>query len=148
MLKLTPPEIWKWHAVLLGIHARRFRTNISLCFSVNMRTMPKVLKELNKSYGDNEGIAAWKPYSYHSDQKRTPEFVYEIQAMTENDPSKSIRFTARDMGVSEFLIWQAMHEETWYFSYKIRMGQCLSQTIKEKKKDCAAKHLHRLKHPL
>ena len=35
-------------------------------------------------------------HSDHSDKKRTPEFVREIEAMIDNDPRKSISSIARD----------------------------------------------------
>ena len=40
-----------------------------------------------------------------------------------------------------------MHEDIWHFLYKIRKGQILSQTMKDKMKDCTAKFLCELKHP-
>ena len=36
--KFTFPEIWKWHAVLLGIHARGANTKISECLGVSLKT--------------------------------------------------------------------------------------------------------------
>ena len=59
----------------------------------------------------------------------TDEFVDEIQIMTDNDSSKSIRFVSRDTGVSEFIIRQVVHEDIWYFSYKMRKGQFSSYAI-------------------
>ena len=53
-------------------------------------------------------------------------------------PSKSIR----PITVSEFLIWQIVHEDIHYFSYKF-----LSQAMKNKMKDDAAKLFNKLKHP-
>lgn len=50
-----------------------------------------MLDELN---GDYESTSVWKT---HSDKKRTPEFVVEIQSMIENDLSKSIRSIAREV---------------------------------------------------
>ena len=55
--------------------------------------------------------------------------------MIENNPSKTIRFKARDMEVSEFLIHQVGHEDIQYFSYKMRKGQFLLQAMKDKRKD-------------
>ena len=41
-----------------------------------------------------------KPHFDCSDKKRTPEFVGEIQAVMNNDPSRSIKSITRDIGVS------------------------------------------------
>ena len=46
-----------------------------------------------------------------SDKKRTTEFVGEIQAMVDTDPNESIRSIAWNMGVLEYLIRHAVHED-------------------------------------
>ena len=74
---------------------------------------------LDKSHGGYEVTVARKPHSIHSDQNRTPKFVGEILAMINNNPSKSFRSIAVNMGVSKFLIRQVVHEEIQYFSYKM-----------------------------
>ena len=78
-----------------------------------MLKIRKVLDEFNNNY---EGIAAQKIHSNCSDKKRTPDFYGEIQAMNDNDPSKCIRLNAKDMGVSEFLFKQVVHEDIQYLS--------------------------------
>ena len=62
--------------------------------------MKRIWKELDESNGDYKGTAAEKPHSDHSDNKRTPKFIAEIQAMIDNHPCKSIR----SIEVSELLI--------------------------------------------
>ena len=148
MMQFTPTELWKRHAVLLGIYARSSNTKISECLGINLRTVQRIRKEFDESNGDYEGTAARKPHSDRSDKKRTPEFVAAIQAIIDKNPSQSIRSIARNMGVSEFLIRQVVHENIRYFSYKMRRDQFLSQAMKDKRKDCAIKVLNKLKHPL
>lgn len=148
MTQFVPPQIWTRHGVLLGIRAGSSNKNISECLGVNLRTVQRIRKDFDESNGDYEGAAARKTHSARSDKKRTPEFVGEIQAMIDNDPSKSMRSIARDTGVSEFLIRQTVHEDIRYFSYKMRKGQFLSQAMKDKRKARAAKLLNKLKHPL
>ena len=82
----------------------------------------------------------------HLDKKRTPEFVMEIHAMVDNDPNE--RINSITVGVSEFLIWQVVHEDIWHFSYKARKGQFLSQIMMDKRKDCSEKLLNKFNHPL
>ena len=55
--------------------------------------------------------------------------------MIDNDHRKSIRSIANEMGLSAFLIRQVVHEDIWYFSNKMRKGQLLSQSKKDKRKD-------------
>ena len=66
--------------------------------------------------------------------KRIPNFVGEIQAMIDNDPSKSIRYIARDMGVPEVLIKQSI--KTFGYS-QTRKNQFLSKAMKDKRKGSA-----------
>ena len=105
------------------IYAGDSNMKISQCLGVNLRTVQKIWKELEESNDDYEDIAGWKLHTDSSDKKRIPEFVCKIQAMTDNDPSKTIRYIARDMRVSEFLIRLVVHEDIHYFSYKMRKGQ-------------------------
>lgn len=79
-------------------------------------------------------MTALKTHSDCSDTKRTPEHIDEIQARIDNDPFKSIRSIARDIGVSEFLIRRVVLEDIWYSSYEMRKGQFFSQGIKDKRK--------------
>ena len=55
-----------------------------------------------------------------------------MQAMIDNDSSKSIKSMAKDM--FEFLIRQVVHEDISYFLYKMRKGQFLSRTMRDKRK--------------
>ena len=63
-----------------------------------------------------------------------------------DDPSKSIRSIAKNMTEYEFFIKQVSMKT--HFSYKMREGQFLSLAIKDKKKDCIANLLKKLKNPL
>ena len=84
MTQFTPPEIWKW-LVLMNIYAKGSKN--SECLGVNLSTMQRIQKEMGESNGDYEDTAAQKSHSDHSEKKKPPKFVGEIQAMTNNDPS-------------------------------------------------------------
>ena len=81
--------------------------------AVNLWTMQKVQKVLDESNGNYESTAARKSHSDCSEKKITPKCVGEIQAVIDNDSSKLIMSTVRDMGVSEFLIRQVSEMETF-----------------------------------
>ena len=115
-------EIGKQHAVLVSIQTESSNTKISECLGVTLMTVQKIWKELDESNGAYEVTEAWKSHSYYSGKKRTAKFFDEIQAMIDNNPSKLISSIVRNMGVSEFLIRQVVHEDIWYFSYKMRKG--------------------------
>ena len=84
-------------------------------------------------------IKLQQPYLDDCDKTRTLEFVAEIQAMIDNDPSKSIRSIARSMGVSEFILRQVVHEDIWHFLDKMRKNWFSSQAMKDNRKDFTAK---------
>ena len=94
---------------------------ISECLIINLRTEQMIQKELNESNSDYKGTAAWEPLSDHS-RKGIHKCVPECQVMIDNNPSESIRSKVRDMGKSEFLIKQVMHQDIQYFSYRMRKG--------------------------
>ena len=52
--------------------------------------------------------------------------------MIDNDLAKSISSIARDIGMSEFLMRQVVHEDIQYFWYKKRKSQFLLQAIMNK----------------
>ena len=54
--------------------------------------------------------------------------------MNDYDPSKSIKSITRNMGVSEFIISQVLHENIRYFSFKMSNDKFLSQAMKKEKK--------------
>ena len=51
---------------------------------------------------------------------------------------------AVELKIFKFLIGQGVHDDIWYFSYKIRKGQILSQAKKDKRKNHAAKLFNKL----
>ena len=61
-------------------------------------------------------------------------------------PVNQSRSIAKDISVSVFLFRLVVHEDIRYFSFKNRKGYFLSQTMKEKMKDRAAKVLNKPKH--
>ena len=119
MIPFSSPEIYKYCTARRSHRKHQYKDfRIFRCQSKD--SAKDLKKELDGSNGDYEGTAAQKPHSDHSDKKRTSKFVGDIQAMIDNNPNGSVRSIARDMGVSEFLIRQVVHEDICYFSYKMR----------------------------
>ena len=70
--------------------------------------------------------------------------------MIVNNPSKSLRSIAKEMGISEFLIKQVLHEYIQYLSYKGRKGPFFlyHRPWRNKRNERAAKLLNKLNHLL
>ena len=129
MMQVTP-GICKLHAVLHGIHARSTNMKISV-----FGYQSKVSAEDSKWVG---WIQWWLQQLRSPTLNiliRTTHFWWETQVIMDNNPSNSIRSIARNMGMSEFLIWQVVYEGIHYFSYKIRNGKFLLQAMKDRKKN-------------
>ena len=47
-----------------------------LCLGVNLRTVQKIQKELDKSIDDYEGMAALKPHFVHFNKKKNSQICY------------------------------------------------------------------------
>ena len=62
-------------------------------------------------------------------RKELLDFVAEIQTVTDNDPSKSIRSIVRDMKVSDFFIKQVIYKDIKYFHTWWWLGFMAHQTL-------------------
>ena len=129
MTQFTPLKIWKLYAILHGIHFGSPDMKISRCLGVNMRTMQRIWKEMDEFNGCYENMLVEKSHFDRSDKKITPGFVCKIQSMIDNDHRKLIRSIAGDMGASELLIRQVVHEDGHYFSYRMIKYKFLSQVM-------------------
>ena len=109
---------------------RRVQTS----FGVNLKTVRRIQKDLDDSYRDYECRVVWQPHSNRSDKKRSPQFVGEIPVIIDNNPSKSINPIPINLGDSELLIRQIVHEDILYFSCKMRKDQFLSQSMKNEER--------------
>lgn len=76
MTQFVLPEIWKRHAILLGIHVVSSSTNISV-FGCQFKNSGEDSERADDSNGDYKGTADRKTHSDRSDEKRIPEFVGE-----------------------------------------------------------------------
>ena len=62
--------------------------------------MQRIQKDLEESSGVEKGVAAWKPLSDHSNQKRSAEFLGDFRAMIVNNYCKWMKSIARNLKVS------------------------------------------------
>ena len=76
---------------------------------------------------------------------RSPEFVADVEIVKEN-PSKSIRKIAKEMGTSRRTIGHTVKEDLSFKSYKLMRRQLLTQVQKERRKLKASALIDDLKH--
>ncbi|KAK8374093.1 hypothetical protein O3P69_019943, partial [Scylla paramamosain] len=77
------------------------RSKISELLKVTEQLVRTVTRELISSDYDCEGAAERKHHSRRSDTARDAEFVTQLRAMVDEDPSRSMRSIARELQVSE-----------------------------------------------
>lgn len=143
-------EYDKRAAILVALHAGRGASEIS-----DFLKLPSSLVYRVKASYD-QGLAAGdlststphrKQHSRRSDSLRTPEFVAKLQNLVDEDPGRSMRSLAAELGVSEGTIRNTVHEDLRYKSYGMRKGQFMSEATKETRYKKAKALLNSLKHP-
>lgn len=67
--------------------------------------------------------------------------------MVDQDPRKSIRSLAKDLGDASTTIHRTVHDELWYSSYVLKPGHLMSHITKQKRLENAKKLLKGLKPP-
>ena len=78
--------------------------------------------ELEASDGYLESFDTRRKHKPRSDRVRTPQFVQQAQDIIDEDPTKSIRATSRDLQVSECTISRIAHDDIRYKFYVMRRG--------------------------
>jgi transposase-like protein len=75
------------------------------------------------------------------------DFVESLQVLLDQDPGRSMRSLARELGVSARTVRRKVEQDIRYKSYALRKGQFLSQATKEKRFQKARKLLNKLNKP-
>ena len=106
--------------------------------------------DLAKAYEASDEKENFRPerktYKKRSGAIRTPEFVADIVEIVKENPSKSIRKIAKEMGTSRRTIGRTAKEDLNFKSYKLRRRQLLTQVQKERRKLKASALIDDLKH--
>ncbi|KAF2356368.1 hypothetical protein FHG87_012877 [Trinorchestia longiramus] len=88
---------------------------IANTIEVDMRTIPCTRKKLEESKGPR-GVITKAPKSLDDWRKsRDADYVKRIETMIDNDPSKSMRYVAAELGVTAVLSWmkQGAQDRPW-----------------------------------
>lgn len=146
-VNVTMTEEIKRGAVLAGLHAGRSPKAIAEFNKLSLSFVYKMKSRLEASeHPEDINTKRSKP-APRSDNVRTPEFVARVQQKVDQDPSKSIRSLARELGVANATIHRTVHEDLRYGSYALKTGHFMNDATKQKRLEKAKKLLIRLKHP-
>lgn len=146
-VNVTMTEEIKRGAVLAGLHAGRSPKAIAEFNKLSLSFVYKMKSRLEAAeHPEDINTKRSKP-APRSDNVRTPEFVARVQQKVDQDPSKSIRSLARELGVANATIHRTVHEDLRYGSYALKTGHFMNDATKQKRLEKAKKLLIRLKHP-
>ncbi|XP_046868909.1 uncharacterized protein LOC124461437 [Drosophila willistoni] len=137
----------KRHAVIVALYANHTDLEISNFLKCARSFVYKVRCELKASGGNAEPVSKRKKHEERSHTIRSAEFVQKVQAIIDEDPSKSIRALAKDLNVSDGLIRRVVHEDLRYKSYVMRRGQFMSDKTREQRVIRSNRLLNEIKHP-
>ena len=76
--------LFKWLAswCTFGINRKAY-TKTQQCLDVNPRTVDRIQKEFDESFGEYEGTIAWKTQFVWSDKKSTLKFIGETHTVND-----------------------------------------------------------------
>ena len=106
--------------------------------------------DLAKAYEASDDKENFRPerktHKKRSGAIRTPKFVADVVEIVKENPSKSMRKIAKEMGTSRRTIGRTVKEDLNFKSYKLRRRQLLTDVQKERRKLKASALIDDLKH--
>ena len=137
-------------AIVTGIRAGKTNREIADFCNIPISTV----KDISKAYhlfieegGSDEDFDIKRNIHRRRSDAHGPEIVAQVQELISDDPGRSMRKIATDLGVSDFLIRKIVKEDIRYRSYCLRRGQFMSEKTKRVRYEKAKALLNRLKHP-
>ena len=134
-------EIWKKHAVLLGIHERSYNTNISLFLGINMWSMRRIWKRNNRicwrnqshdwqrsqqiyQFHNQKHVNVWVSYGSTKSWRHT-QFLkqYEKRPVL---PCKKLKYPFQPIMRWSFSKYPFQTYYAWFFSDKKHIYQCVT----------------------
>ena len=136
--------------IIAGLRAGRTVKKIATFNNIAERTVydVKVRYEVEIQSGVQPECvsSARKAHKRRSDRKGE-DFRANVQELIDDDPGRSMRSIARELGVCDKTIRRIVEEEIHYRSYVLRKGQSLLDSTKSRRHEKAKLLLNRLKNP-
>jgi len=137
-------------AIITGIRAGKTNREIAEFNNLSISTVKEVSKlyhDFIEEGGQDEDFDVKRKSHRRRSDAHSPEITAQVQELINEDPGRSMRKIAADLGVSDFLIRKIVKEDIRYRSYCLRRGQFMSETTKKVRYEKAKALLNRLKHP-
>ena len=133
-------ELEQRAAVLEGLRTEKSAVEIISFFGYGKSFVYNIRKEFETASDKNVLTAERKIHS-----KRSEEFMFEVKATIDEDPSKSVRQLAKEMNVRKSTIHRAVHEDLGYQSFVLKRRQLLTEATMKRRKVKAQTLLNDLK---
>lgn len=106
--------------------------------------------EIKKAYDAAEDKDSFTPerktHKRRSDSVRTEDFVANVKAKVDEDPTKSMNKIARELEVSETTVRRTIHQDLNLKSYVVKRRHLLTEDLKARRKTRAENLINDLKH--
>jgi len=132
-------------AVLESLRAGRSASEIITFFGYGKSYVYHIRKEYETATNKEEITADRKTHKRRSDCKRNDDFMAEVKATIDEDPSKSMGQLAKEFNVGKATIHRTVHDDLGYRSFVLRRRQLLTEATKERRKLRAQALLNDLK---
>ncbi|QQP57793.1 Uncharacterized protein FKW44_002897, partial [Caligus rogercresseyi] len=122
-------------------------TQVSELIGIDRRRVAELRQQL-KDTKDPRAVVdrAFRPSS-SARKARTPDFIRRVSDIFEHDPSRSIRDVAKKLDVSHVTLLACVNEDLRCHSYKLKVGQLLTQKNKNMRLYKSVKLLNKHKYP-
>jgi inhibitor of nuclear factor kappa-B kinase subunit alpha len=140
-------EYDKRAAILVSLRAGRNPPEIADFLKLPRSLIYRVKSDYDAaSENQEEYSASRKEHSRRSDCKRSAEFVDTVSKKIEENPGKSMRNLAKEMGVHHKTISKTVKDDLEMKSYALRTAHLLTEPLKESREFKAAALLNNMKH--
>ena len=127
-------ELERRAAVLESLRAGRTASEIISFFGYGKSFVYNIRKDFETAEDKDDVTAERKPHKRRSDSKRSEEFLADMKATIDEDPSKTMGQLAKEMHVGKSTIHRAVHEDLCYQSFVLRRRQLLTEATKESRR--------------
>ena len=139
-------EYDKRAAIVVALRAGRSTREISEFLGLPKDLVHRTKRSYDASENPEEFCPSRKKHARRSDAKRDEEFVASVAKKIDENPGKSMRSLAKEMGVHHKTISKVIRKDLGLKSYSLRTSHLLTDDIMERRAIKAAALLNNMKH--
>ena len=141
-----PSEYDKRAAIIVALGAGRSPPEIAQFLGLPKSLVYRTKRNYAESEDPQEFCPSRKKHCLRSDAKRNEEFIAEVEKKVNDNPGKSMRALAKEMGVHHKTISKVVKGDLGLKSFSLRTSHLLTEAIMERRAIKAAALLNNMKH--